>query len=187
MQSTGVEVNCFTSLFCINLLSTINSHNSEVCSMTTSESEPFPPVTMSPSKAHRLMPRIKISVWLVTVLVVVYCTPAKAHDTPVSCVIWLRRYWSHLLLRSLLLSDITCVMLLVELEWIQSLSIFVILVVTIIFRFVRSNRFQNCILICAFQSVPTVDWIPNPNLLMVMFQTCHERTSLSGSTLPVVW
>ena len=52
--------------------------------MKASESDLFPSVTMSPSKADRLMPRNKISVYLVTVLIAMLCTPAEANDTPVS-------------------------------------------------------------------------------------------------------
>ena len=44
---------------------------------------------MSPSKTNRRMSRLEISMWFVTVLIAVLCTPVKAKDTQVCCVAWL--------------------------------------------------------------------------------------------------
>lgn len=53
-------------------------------SKSESESKSFPPATMLSLKADRRLPRIKMSVWLVTALVAVLCTSTEAKDTPVS-------------------------------------------------------------------------------------------------------
>ena len=103
---------CFTFLHRIPFPKQLSQFRS--CLLKTSESqplpEPFPPVIMLPSKGDRLMPRNKMSLWLLTVLVALLCTPAEAKDTPVSFVTWLHRYCLHLFHFSFLRSNIECMM-----------------------------------------------------------------------------
>ena len=89
-QSTCGELNDVNSVFSIDFFSLrteVRHWNVawwKPLNLNLSIKLPF----LHPSKANRFnMPRNKISVYLVTVLVAVRCTPAEAYDTPVSWIL----------------------------------------------------------------------------------------------------
>ena len=91
---------------------------------------------MSPSKTNRRVSRLETSMWFVTVLIAVLCTPVKAKDTQVCCVAWFHRCGLHASLSSDSFSDS---------YWFSFkeviLCTFVVLIVSFIPHFVHSTRF----------------------------------------------